>query len=285
MPLVRLLSLLPLSVWYGLARLFEWLAFGLGRYRVGVARENLARSFPELDPAAREVLLGAFERQLADVSVEIIKGLTLRRDALTARMRLAGLEAVEADLAAGRSVLLATAHCANWEWLLLSMSASLSVPLDALYKPIKSSFAERFFRALRGRFGARLIPAKDVMAELGQRRDRPRALAMVADQVPSSTPHRYWTKFLNQDTAFYLGLDDIGRATGYPVYVMFAVRTGRGRYQATITQLARPAEESLPPREISRRYALALEAHLRAHPADWLWGHRRWKLKKPLYGR
>ena len=113
----------------------------------------------------------------------------------------------------------------------------------------------------------------------------PRVLAMVADQVPASTPHRYWTKFLNQDTAFYLGLDDIARATGFAVYVVFAERVSRGHYRGEVRVLARPAEETLAPREISRRYAEALEAHLRAHPADWLWGHRRWKLKKPLYGR
>ncbi len=285
MPLLRLISRLPLPVWYGLSRVLSVLVFRLGGYRVGVARDNLARSFPELDAAALERRLRDFERNLADVSVEVVKALTLPRAQLTARMVLSGLEAVEADLAAGRSVLMATAHCANWEWLLLSMSAQLSAPLDALYKPIKSTLTERFFQALRGRFGASLIPAKDVMGVLATRRGGARVLAMVADQVPASTPHRYWTRFLNQDTAFYQGLDDLARATGYPVYVVFAERTGRGRYRAEVRLLARPGTETLAPREVSRRYALALEAQLRAHPADWLWGHRRWKLKKPLYGR
>ena len=285
MPFLRLISRLPLPAWYALAGLLGLLVFRVAGYRSGVARDNLARSFPVLDEVARTRLQRDFERGLAEVSVEVVKSLTLPRAALQARMSLAGLEAVEADLAAGRSVLLATAHCGNWEWLLLAMSASLKVPLDALYKPIKSAFTERFFRDLRGRFGARLVPAKDVMAELAVRRSTPRVLAMVADQVPASTPHRYWTKFLNQDTAFYLGLDDIARATGFVVYVVFAERVSRGHYRGEVRVLARPAEETLAPREISRRYAEALEAHLRAHPADWLWGHRRWKLKKPLYGR
>ena len=182
-------------------------------------------------------------------------------------------------------MLLATAHCANWEWLLLSISGRLSMPIDALYKPIRSAAGERFFRAVRSRFGARLIPAKEVMSALAHSRGQARVLAMVADQVPTSTAHRYWTRFLNQDTAFYLGLDDLSRATGSAVYVVFAERISRGRYRAQLRLLARPGEEALAPREVCRRYAAALEAHLISHPAEWLWGHRRWKLKKPLYGR
>jgi lauroyl/myristoyl acyltransferase len=34
---------------------------------------------------------------------------------------------------------------------------------------------------------------------------------------------------------------------------------------------------------ITGRYAARLEALLQAHPADWLWTHDRWKLRKPLY--
>ena len=80
-------------------------------------------------------------------------------------------------------------------------------------------------------------------------------------------------------------IDDIARARGLVVYVLLAERIARGRYRATLAELARPPYGAMPPREIVRRYVAALEAHLVAHPADWLWGHRRWKLKKPLYGR
>jgi lauroyl/myristoyl acyltransferase len=49
--------------------------------------------------------------------------------------------------------------------------------------------------------------------------------------------------------------------------------------------LSRPGEGGEVPKETTRRYAQRLEAHLLAHPADWFWGHRRWKLQKPLYGK
>lgn len=286
MPLLRLVARLPLPLWYALTGLAGFLAFRVARYRVAEARDNLARAFPDRSPAERSRLLAAYQRHLLEVGAEILRGLALPRAALVGRVEFTGLEALEATLADGRPVLLATAHCGNWEWLLLALSARLSVPVDALYKPLRSPLAERFFLALRGRFGARLIPAKDVLAGLARSPAGARVVAMVADQVPTSTPHRYWTRFLNQDTAFYLGLDDLSRATGYPVYVVFAERLRRGHYRAALMPLAGPGERyPLPPKTVVARYARMLEAHLVAHPADWLWGHRRWKLKKPLYGR
>jgi Kdo2-lipid IVA lauroyltransferase/acyltransferase len=283
--MLRLLSRLPLTLLYPLAAALVFLACRVFGYRRDVTRENLLGAFADLDPVAREELQRASERQLGEVVAEVLKGLTMSRADTLERVAIGGLGALEVETAAGRSALIATAHCANWEWLLLGLSARLDAPLVALYKPLRSAAAERFFLSLRGRFGARLVPAKDVVGELAKPGPRPQVYAMVADQVPTSTPHRYWTRFLGRDTAFYQGIDDIARARGLIVYVLFAERTGRGRYRATLTELARPPYATLPPREIVRRYAAALEAHIEAHRADWLWGHRRWKLKKPLYGR
>ena len=283
--ILRLLSRLPLTLLYPLTAALVWLACRVFGYRREVTADNLQQAFPALDAAARGALQRASERQLGEVAAEVLKGLTMARTDILERVAIEGLGALDSELAAGRSVLIATAHCANWEWLLLGVSARLTVPLVALYKPIKTAAAERFFRSLRGRFGAPLVPAKDVVAELAKPVSTPRVYAMVADQVPTSTPHRYWTRFLGRDTAFYQGIDDIARARGLVVYVLLAERIARGRYRATLAELARPPYGAMPPREIVRRYVAALEAHLVAHPADWLWGHRRWKLKKPLYGR
>jgi len=57
---------------------------------------------------------------------------------------------------------------------------------------------------IRSRFGARLVPAKELLADFLRRRGIVRAVAMNADQAPVSTDKRYWTQFLGQDTAFYI---------------------------------------------------------------------------------
>ena len=39
----------------------------------------------------------------------------------------------------------------------------------------------------------------------------------------------------------------------------------------------------VPDHRIVETYARLLEAEIRESPADWLWIHRKWKYRKPLY--
>ena len=57
-------------------------------------------------------------------------------------------------------------------------------------------------------------------------------------------------------------------------------RLARGRYELSFEPLHERGE-TLPPGEVTTRYARALEAEIRADPAGWWWSHKRWKrLKK-----
>jgi KDO2-lipid IV(A) lauroyltransferase len=176
-----------------------------------------------------------------------------------------------------------TSHLCNWEWLLQGVALQLGYPVDAAYKPLHDAWAERLMLEVRSRFGARLIAAKDLLADFLSRRAVVRAVAMNADQAPVSTDKRYWTTFLGQDTAFYVGAEQIARGTRLPIWYALMRRVGRGRYEVEFRQLW-DGREVLEPNGVTERYARACEVDVRAHPADWLWSYRRWKLKKPLYG-
>ena len=66
----------------------------------------------------------------------------------------------------------------------------LGYPVDAAYKPLHDAWAERLMLKVRSRFGARLIPAKELLTEFLKRRGIVRAVAMNADQAPVSTDKR-----------------------------------------------------------------------------------------------
>jgi len=60
---------------------------------------------------------------------------------------------------------------------------------------------------------------------------------MNADQAPVSTDKRYWTQFLGQDTAFYIGAEQIARATRLPILYVAVRRIRRGYYEVELRPL------------------------------------------------
>jgi Kdo2-lipid IVA lauroyltransferase/acyltransferase len=281
---VRLLSRVPLGVLYRLADLLGWLAFRVFPHREEVVRGNLSLCFPELDEGELRRIRRRYYAGFADVLVEVIKSATIRPEEIRSRVRMVGIEGPRELLAQGHSVLLAAAHQGNWEWMLLALSLELGFPVDAAYKPLVDNWAEREMKKVRSRFGSRLVPAKDLLADIIRRGKAVRAIAMVADQEPTTSEHKHWTRFLHRDTAFYMGPEEIARVTRFPVFFVGTRRTARGHYELRFVPLSSPGE-SLRGGELTERYVRLVEEQIREAPADWPWSHKRWKLKKSLYAR
>jgi KDO2-lipid IV(A) lauroyltransferase len=279
---VRLVSRVPLPVLYRLADLLGWLAFHIYPYRDEVVRANLSQCFPELGETRMREIRRRYYGGFADVLVEVIKSATISPAEIRRRVRIVGLERPRALLAQGQSVLLAAAHQTNWEWMLLALSLELGFPVDAAYKPLVDSWAEREMKKVRSRFGSRLVPAKELLADIIKRGKLVRAIAMVADQEPTTSEHKHWTRFLNRDTAFYMGPEEIARVTRFPVFFVGMKRTSRGFYELSFVPLSAPGE-SLKPGELTERYVRHVEQQILNAPADWPWSHKRWKLKRSLY--
>jgi KDO2-lipid IV(A) lauroyltransferase len=279
---VRLLSHIPFGLLYALAGLAGWLAFRVFPYRERVVRESLTRAFPDFDEQRLRAVMRDYYLGFAQMFVEIIKSATMTPAQILGRVEIRDLELPLAHLAGGQPVLLVAAHQCNWEWMLLALSLRLGYPLDAAYKPLVDSWAEREMKKLRTRFGSRLVPAKDLLADIIKRRDVVRAIAMVADQEPTTSETKHWTRFLNRDTAFYLGPEEITRVTRFPVFFIAMRRLARGRYEMRFEPLAQGGEV-LTPGVLTERYARRVEEQIRAAPPDWPWSHKRWKLKKSVY--
>jgi Kdo2-lipid IVA lauroyltransferase/acyltransferase len=279
---IRVFSRIPLFLWYPFASFLAFCAWRVFPYRRHVVDANLNASFPEWDEATRERVIRDYYRGFADMLVEVMHSLRLTPAELQRRVTLVNPDLVRDQVALGKPVLLVAAHQCNWEWMLLGLSTQLGIPVDAAYKPLIDSWAEVEMRKLRGRFGARLIPAQDLLGDIIKQRNAPRAIAMVADQEPVSSERKQWLRFLNRDTAFFLGPEEIARTTRYAAFFLRLRRKARGRYEVEFVKIAE-AGEQLPAGEFTARYARLVEEQIRAAPADWPWSHKRWKLKKPLY--
>jgi Kdo2-lipid IVA lauroyltransferase/acyltransferase len=281
--MVKVLSRLPMWALYAFSSFLYFLAYYVARHRQHVIREQLAQVFPAMPKVERTRIHKRYLKNFCDVMVEILKSVSLRPADLSAHIRILNLSVARSYLDAGQSVMFVTSHLCNWEWLLQGVTLQLGYPVDAAYKPLHDPWAERLMLTIRSRFGARLVPAKELLADFLSRRAIVRAVAMNADQAPVSTDKRYWTQFLGQDTAFYIGAEQIARATRLPIMYLVMRRVRRGYYEVEIQPLW-DGRETLQPNAITERYARACEIDVLKHPADWLWSYRRWRLKKPLYG-
>ncbi len=281
---VRILSALPLPVLYAIGGAAFGVTFHLLRWRRSVAAGNLRLAFPEKSEMERAAILKQSYRNLGELLAELVWGFGATPAAIRQRVTMEDPGQISERTRAGQSVLLLTAHFCNWEWQALAGDAVLSEPLFSIYKPQRSAVIDRFLLDARSRFGGTPIPHKKFVRELIRRRREAHVYAMIADQAPTIDEPKYWTRFLHQQTAFFVGADTIARALQATVLFVEMCRTRRGHYTMRLSVIAEPPYVRGSTLEVIERYARALEREIRASPPDWLWVHRRWKYPMPAPG-
>ena len=255
--------------------------YGL-RLRKNVVFTNLSNAFPDKRPQEIKKLAKNFYRNYSDVVVEMIKTITIDAGELDRRITITNQKVLEDFLDRGQSVIVMMAHQCNLEWLMLACCIKLNHPMDAVYKPLHNKLLDKLMLESRSRFGGHPIPAKNTLQEIIKRKNVVRCFAIAADQTPRAGDDKHWTQFLNQDTAFFLGVEKLARLTKYPVLFLGMKRITRGVYEASLHPLAVPPY-SAPSETVTQRYVQAVESQILTSPSDWLWSHKRWKHKKPIY--
>jgi Kdo2-lipid IVA lauroyltransferase/acyltransferase len=280
--LLRLMARLPLWLLYQIGRDLYVFTYDILRWRRKLTLQNLRNAFPDMSEGERARIARDSYRHLGEFFAEAIKGATLSKEEIGRRVRIVNPEVIKQYTDRGQSVVLLTSHQCNWEWLLLAAGAQLGIPVDAVYKPQRVASFDRFLRETRSRFGGNPIPRDQFLVEVLKRRSSARAFAMVADHTPLRSEEKHWTRFLNQDTSFFVGADKIARLTRSPVIFVGMRRLSRGMYESTLELLGAPPYQG-DTTDVIERYARAAERQIIAAPGSWLWLHRKWKYPKPLY--
>jgi KDO2-lipid IV(A) lauroyltransferase len=273
---LRGLARLPLPLLHAGCGALGWCTRVLFRLRWDEVQRNLAACLPALDARERHRIAVANYRHFSDMFAEVIASSAMTPAQLARRVTLHNPELLRDRLAAGRPVLVLAAHQSNWDWVLYATAQVLGFPLDVAYKPLKAAWADQALQSHRRRWGVRLVPAKQLLGDLLQHRHEVRGVAMLADQSPRTSEHQHRVTFLGRPTAFYMGPEQIAKATRYGAVFVSMRRLRRGYYEARFLPLAEDGEV-LAPGEFTTRYARLVEQGILAAPEEWTWGHRRWK--------
>ncbi|WP_114784132.1 lysophospholipid acyltransferase family protein [Botryobacter ruber] len=280
--LLKGLSLLPLRVLYLLSDFLYLLVYYLIGYRRKVVDQNLRNSFPEKGEEERKLIAKQFYRQFVDIIIEILKLGSMRREEMRRRIHFTNQEVLDEYVQQGTPAITMGAHAGNWEWILSAGAVQFGFPAEGIYKPLHNRFFEAYMLHIRSRLGARLIRMKDTMRDFIRNRQVPRVIAMLSDQTPPLGEAQYWTTFMNQDAAFYVGAEKLANTFGYPVLYLEVTRAKRGHYVLTFHPIGMGNKQAADEGEfpITETFARMLEATIRRNPASYLWTHRRWKHRR-----
>lgn len=272
---------LPFRFLYGVSNLCYYLVYYILRYRRGVVRRNIANSFPDMAFAQRLEVEKKFYRYLCDYFFEDIKLMRISSDELQQRMTYENVDLFLEMIEKYGGIILVIPHYANYEWI-IGMGAVLNegdVPVQ-VYKPLKNQYLDHLFRFLRSRFGGHNVPKHQTARELIKlKRDGKRmVVGLITDQWPAAD-EKYWTQFLNQETAFLTGADRIAKMMRFPVFYCDLKKEKRG-YCKVYFDLMAETPSQLNDNEITEMFARRLEQTIMDEPAYWLWSHKRWKASR-----
>jgi KDO2-lipid IV(A) lauroyltransferase len=279
MVVIRLFSFLPFWILYGISDFLFLVSYRLVGYRRKMVWKNLKNSFPEKSDKELRQIEKQFYKNLCDYGVEMLKLFTVSKEQLLKRVKFTHTEPVLNYLKNGQSLIYVTSHQFNWEWGLVVACMIYPAQMDFVYQPVNSKFFDDFSRKSRTRFGAHAIKRDEVARELVKRRGIVRGTSIMADQYPGyGHDKKYFTTFLNQETVFFYGANQIATLMQYPVIYHETRKVKRGYYEVFVSEIATPPYDKQTD-VIVENYVRAVEKSIQLNPANWLWSHNRWKTR------
>jgi KDO2-lipid IV(A) lauroyltransferase len=234
-----------------------------------------------LTPKEIKSLTLQFYGYLTDQLVEFFYGVSISQKEMLERVQMVNEHYISDYLRAGTPVVLVAGHQGNWEWAIHRLALSNNL-YDVVYQKLNNPAFNQFTMEVRSRFpGVTLLEKRESILATRERKDIARGICLAADQAPQKPESAYWTNFLNQETAFFTGMERFAREYNYPVVFVELIRKERGKYIMSFEPIANPDYAELPKGEIIERFARRLEKSIIQYPEQYLWSHRRWKHTKP----
>ncbi|WP_259069814.1 lysophospholipid acyltransferase family protein [Mucilaginibacter sp. X4EP1] len=273
-----LVSLLPFWFLYLVSDLLFVILYYLTRYRRKVVKENLTNSFPEKSEEERNQIERKYYKYMADLMVETIKSVSMSAKSVRRRMICTNPELMEHYFSQGKSIMAAAGHYANWEMACLSFGFLTNNRRVIVYKPQSNVVFTDFFNRTRSRFGATMISMRQTLRKMIEYKNELTFTVLASDQTPAREDAKYFTDFLNQQTAVFLGIEKLTKVVDCVVIFYRIDLVKRGHYTYTFVPLVEDPKNTKP-YEITEIHVKYLETLIREKPEYWLWSHRRWKIK------
>jgi KDO2-lipid IV(A) lauroyltransferase len=257
-----------------------WVAWAL-HIRRAVTLDNIQHAYPTWSKAEQQRLAQAAYRSMSRAMLESVTSDLIPDDQLEAMVDIGDWKGLDGLLKENRPVLIASAHFGSWE-LFAEVMARKGYQFSAVVRPLSGAFNEWVVQN-RKRAGFEMILQRGAVHNMLAALRRNRVVVQLIDQAVASTDAA-WVPFFGRLASTTTALSMAAVRSGAPVYVIAAIRK-EGRLSMSVDGpvelvMGRRLRETLE--DHAARLTALIERHIRAHPEQWLWLHRRWKGKPPV---
>jgi len=271
-PLITKLASVLAGFWYRLD----------ARHR-RITLRNLEFAYgPGLAPESRERLAREVFRQFVLFGFEVLELLLAPLARIRRKVIIVGQEHVEAALAQGRGMIAVAAHAGNWEYTIMGYGLKYG-PVAVVGRELDHPWARGLVRYLRQRGGNRMVGKQRGLKEILRLLKQNQFVGIVIDQN-TAAKEGLLVDFFGHPARTTPVAALLARARGVPVLPGLSRRLPGGRHLMVFFPAIPMVKTGEAQADLIRHLELqnrAIEAWIRAEPAQWLWLHRRWKNQFP----
>lgn len=260
--------------------------YNLLPYRRSVVLQNIEQVYGSSITKPEKIRLAkSFYSHLATCIKEMILLRFISEKKLQSKVDVIGHQYLLDIAKNGKGVLVLTGHLGSWEFAPLGGILNFKefrghfhfIRKNLGNKTIEKILFSRYFKA-----GLRIIPKQYAMQKVKDALDNNHAVIFVLDQHATlKNKDGVAVEFFGKKAGTYRSLASISRYTGIPVVPAASYRLKNGRhvlefYEPIAWEEFNSTQESIY--KNTKKYNEALEKIILAHPEQWMWLHKRWKI-------
>ncbi|MHC8297118.1 lysophospholipid acyltransferase [Pseudomonas sp. LB3P58] len=277
---LRLFALLPWRAVQAVGSVIGWVMWKTPNRSRDVVRINLAKCFPDMDPAERERLVG---QSLKDIGKSLTESACAwiwpAQRSIDLVREVEGLDVLKDALASGKGVVGITSHLGNWE-VLNHFYCSQCKPI-IFYRPPKLKAVDDLLRKQRVQLGNRVAAStKEGILSVIKEVRKGGAVGIPADPEPSESAGIFVPFFATQalTSKFVPNMLAGGKAVGV---FLHALRLPDGSGYKVILEAAPEAMYSTDTETSCAAMSQVVERYVRAYPSQYMWSMKRFKKRPP----
>jgi len=272
-----ILTILPLSFSYSLARILGNFTNHILHYRREVVMANLQIAFgSEMTEAQLEKIAAESYRQIAMSFIELLIAPKLQGQ-IQNILESKHISLLQRLLQQGKGLITVSGHLGNWELQGAAAATAMNEPFTVAAVQQSNPYIDRFITQRRNGMGMEVAGTKAAMKLLLRALKNRQAIGLVADQ--NAGRDAVFVDFFGKVAATQPGPAQLALKFGAPMIVGAAIRTGPGRFKVLAQQVEIKEDDTVE--TLTQRHVKILEDFIRQYPEQYFWLHRRWKTRPP----